>query len=251
MAAGVTNNFILAILILFLTSLIWGGESLAPKVDAVMEGYPMAEAGIVKGDTIVAINNKKVSTWDEAQIVLYYKNKNDYTEFTIKHANGKTDNYKIVPIEEKREDGSKVKVYGININQDKNYGFLNSIKYSFAKFGSVVGSMWLTLAGLFIGKISIDALSGPVGIYTVVGQSASLGIYYIIYLIAYLSINVGIINIIPFPAFDGGHILFLIIEKIKGSPVNQKFENLCHTIGFILILLLILFVTINDVIRLF
>jgi regulator of sigma E protease len=111
--------------------------------------------------------------------------------------------------------------------------------------------MWLTIVGLITGKISVSALSGPVGIYSVVGQSMKYGLLNVIYLVSYLSINVGVINILPFPAFDGGRIFFLIIEKIKGSPVNQKFENWCHTIGFILLMLLILYVTIHDVINLF
>jgi len=251
MAAGVINNFILAIILLFVMSLIWGSNSLTPKVDAVVEGYPMAEAGIVKGDVIKSINNKKISTWDEAQILLYYKNNNEYYEFTIEHEDGKIENYKITPKEEKKEDGTETKVFGVQINQEETFGLWSKIKFSFEKFWAVVSSMWLTVVGLVTGKINVDALSGPVGIYTVVGQSASLGMSYIIYLIAYLSINVGVINILPFPAFDGGRILFLVIEKIKGSPVNQKFENWCHTIGFILLMILILFVTINDIIKLF
>lgn len=251
MAAGVINNFIAAILILFVLALIWGSNSLEPKIDAVVEGYPMAEAGIVKGDVIVAINNKKVSTWDEAQILLYYKNENNHYEFTIRHVDGKVENYKITPQITKNEDGEETKVFGVNINQEKTYGLWNKIKYAFQKFGAVVSSMWLTIKGLVTGKIALNALSGPVGIYTVVGQSISYGLYYVIYLLAYLSINVGVINILPFPAFDGGRIVFLIIEKIKGSPVNQKFENWCHTIGFSLLMILILYITIKDVINLF
>ncbi len=251
MAAGVMNNFIMAILLLFIMSLIWGSNSLTPKIDSVIEGYPMYEAGITKGDVILSINNKKISTWDEAQILLYYKNNKDYYEFSIEHVDGKVENYKITPKVEKDESGNETKVFGVNINQEETLGLLNKVKFAFQKFGAVVSSMWLTIAGLVTGKISVNALSGPVGIYSVVGQSVSYGVYYVVYLIAYLSINVGVINIIPFPAFDGGRILFLIIEKIKGSPVNQKFENWCHTIGFILLMILILFVTINDIMRLF
>jgi len=251
MAAGVVNNFILAITVLFVLSLFWGSNSLKPMVEAVTENLPMAQAGIVKGDVILAINNHKVSTWDEAQIVLHYKNKNDYYEFRIKHEDGKVENYKITPVEQEQEDGTKQKVFGIHINQEKTFGLWNKIKYAFEKFMAIVSSMWLTVVGLVTGKISVNAVSGPVGIFNVVGQSVNYGLYYVIYLIAYLSINVGVINILPFPAFDGGRILFLIIEKIKGSPVNQKFENWCHTIGFALLMLLIIYVSINDIIKLF
>ena len=111
--------------------------------------------------------------------------------------------------------------------------------------------MWLTIKGLVTGKISLNALSGPVGIYEVVDESVGYGIDYIVYLIAFLSINVGFINILPFPAFDGGHILFVAIEKIKGSPVDSKFENACHAVGFILLLILMVVITIHDIIKLF
>lgn len=251
MAAGVMNNFLMALLLIFVIALIWGSNSLTPKVASVVDGYPMAEAGIVKDDVIVSINNHKVNTWDEAQIVLYYKNNNDYYEFRIRHVDGTIENYKITPKTETNADGVESKVFGINMNQEKTFGLWNKVKYTFEKFWTTIVTMWMTIAGLITGKISIDALSGPVGIYSVVGQSISYGAYSVIYLIAYLSINVGVINIIPFPAFDGGRIFFLIVEKIKGSPVNQKFENTCHTIGFFILMALIVFITIKDIIKLF
>ena len=251
MAAGVINNFLMAIVLLFVMALFWGSNSLTPKVAQVVEGYPMAEAGIVKDDVIVSINGHKVNTWDEAQIILYYKSENNYYEFRVRHIDGTEENYKITPKIEENADGVETKVFGVHINQEETFGLWNKIKYAFEKFWTTIVSMWLTIAGLVTGKISIDALSGPVGIYSVVGDSIAYGLYSVIYLIAYLSINVGVINIIPFPAFDGGRILFLVIEKIKGSPVNQKFENLCHTIGFILLMALILFITVKDIIKLF
>lgn len=250
MAAGVIHNFILAILLLLVGSFIWGSATLTPNVK-VMENYPMAEAGVKNGDRIIAINNHKVNTIDEVQIVLYYKNKGDAYNFRIKHRNGKIDDYKITPVKEKQEDGTTKKVFGIIFDQKETKGFFNKVGYAFQKFNSVIRSMWLTIIGLFGGKISVNALSGPVGIYSVVGESINYGIPYIVYLIAYLSINVGFINILPFPAFDGGRIFFLIVEKIKGSPVNQKFENTCHTIGFILLMLLVIYVTVFDIIKLF
>ena len=94
-------------------------------------------------------------------------------------------------------------------------------------------------------------LAGPVGIFTLVGETAKAGFVNIIYLIAYLCINVGFINFIPLPAFDGGRLLFLIIEKIKGGPVNPKVENTIHSIGFGLLMILMIFITYNDILRLF
>lgn len=251
LAAGVVNNFILAIILLFISALIWGGSTLKPIVKNVVDGYPMAESGIKPGDTIIAINDHNVSSWDVAKIILVMKNKNDYYTFEVKHEDGSKDTYKVIPKLEKLDDGSNREVFGIEVEGNTLTGFIGSIKYAFQKFGSIVESMWLTVGGLLTGKISTSALSGPVGMFKVVDDGISIGINYMIYLTAFLSINVGFINILPFPAFDGGRIFFLLIEAIRRKPVNAKFENICHTIGFILLLLLMLYITIQDIIRIF
>ena len=113
----------------------------------------------------------------------------------------------------------------------------------------IVKQMILTFKELFTGGVSVKELSGPVGIFSAVDKTKSRGIADVFYLLALLSINVGFVNLLPFPAFDGGRILFLIIEKIKGKPVKAETENLIHTIGFFLLLALIIYVTINDIIR--
>ena len=102
---------------------------------------------------------------------------------------------------------------------------------------------------LITGKLSLSNLSGPVGIYQVVDGVRKTGIVNIIYLIAYLCINVGVINILPLPAFDGGRAFFLIIEKITHRKVNQKFENTVHMIGFYLLLVLMVVITYHDILR--
>ena len=263
MAAGVTNNFILAIIILMLTGFIWGNVITTNKISMVEENSAFAKNGIVVGDTILKINGKKVSNMQETQTRLAFKSKDDTYTFTIKHQDGAIEDYKIKkdyvydkdgkPIE---EHGEKVQRYGFGAEQIKIKGFFNSIKYAFLNFVNLIYTMLITLGNLVIGRLSLDNLSGPVGVYQVVGDNVTglgfaYGVQNFVRLLALLSINVGLINILPFPAFDGGHILFLIIEKIKGSPVNQNIENWCHTIGFILIMLLIIVVTINDIIRLF
>ena len=111
--------------------------------------------------------------------------------------------------------------------------------------------MFITVKELFTGGVKVSQLSGPVGIYSIVGEQAKSGFANILYLVAFLSINVGFINLLPIPAFDGGHILFIIIEMIKGSPVKPEIENKIHTIFLMLLLGLMLFVTLNDIIRLF
>ena len=252
LVAGVVNNFILAIVILFIYTLIWGGGAITPKVLNVVEDKPAATAGLKSGDVITNINGYNVSSWDKAQIILYYKNTNEYYTFEVKHTDGTKEEIKIKPeIIKDEETGAESKLFGIQIDAEDTSNVFKSFIYSIRKFNSIISSMVYTIWGLISGKIGLSALSGPVGIYEVVGETINYGINYFLYILAFLSINVGFINILPFPAFDGGHVLFLIIEKIKGSPVNAKIENTCHLIGFILIFLLMIIVTISDIIKLF
>lgn len=252
LVAGVVNNFILAIVILFIYTLIWGGGAITPKVLNVVEDKPAAAAGLKSGDVITNINGYNVSSWDKAQIILYYKNTNEYYTFEVKHTDGTKEEIKIKPeIIKDEETGAESKLFGIQIDAEDTSNVFKSFIYSIRKFNSIISSMVYTIWGLISGKIGLSALSGPVGIYEVVGETINYGINYFLYILAFLSINVGFINILPFPAFDGGHVLFLIIEKLKGSPVNAKIENTCHLIGFILIFLLMIIVTISDIIKLF
>ena len=252
LVAGVVNNFILAIVILFIYTLIWGGGAITPKVLNVVEDKPAAAAGLKSGDVITNINGYNVSSWDKAQIILYYKNTNEYYTFEVKHTDGTKEEIKIKPeIIKDEETGAESKLFGIQIDAEDTSNVFKSFVYSIRKFNSIISSMVYTIWGLISGKIGLSALSGPVGIYEAVGETVNYGINYFLYILAFLSINVGFINILPFPAFDGGHVLFLIIEKIKGSPVNAKIENTCHLIGFILVFLLMIVVTISDIIKLF
>ena len=252
LVAGVVNNFILAIVILFIYTLIWGGGAITPKVLNVVEDKPAAAAGLKSGDVITNINGYNVSSWDKAQIILYYKNTNEYYTFEVKHTDGTKGEIKIKPeIIKDEETGAESKLFGIQIDAEDTSNVFKSFIYSIRKFNSIISSMVYTIWGLISGKIGLSALSGPVGIYEAVGETINYGINYFLYILAFLSINVGFINILPFPAFDGGHVLFLIIEKIKGSPVNAKIENTCHLIGFILVFLLMIVVTISDIIKLF
>ena len=111
--------------------------------------------------------------------------------------------------------------------------------------------MYTIIGSLFTGKLSLDALSGPVGMYSVVDQAAKVGFANLIYLMAYLSINLGVMNILPIPAVDGGHVLFIFIELITGRRVNEKVENAFHLVGFVLLFALMIYISFKDVLRLF
>ena len=249
--AGVVFNFILALFLLLVIAGIWGAPTNKTVIAEVSPEFPVAKAGIVAGDTITAVNGKKATTWDKTQLLLTMKSKDDIYKIEVKHADGTTDTYDVKPETVEDEKGNETKVFGVSIKQDIKKGVGVSLKYAFTKFGTLVESMAIVVGGLFTGGLSLKALSGPVGMYEIVGQQAQAGIQNILFLIAYLSINVGFINILPFPAFDGGRAMFMIIEKIKGSPINSKFENACHTVGFVLLIILMLVVTCQDILKLF
>lgn len=246
---GAGNNFILALLLLFLYGLIWGAPNMDAVVRDVESGKPADLAGIEVGDEILKYNNHKISSIDDLAIYKALDGADKEYTLQVKKLNGNIQEYKIQPVEEEI-DGQKNYIIGISLEKIEK-GFLPSIKYTFQKFGALFKQMFITFKALFTGKLGVNNLSGPVGIYSVVGESRSAGWENLIQLVVLLCVNVGFINLLPFPAFDGGRILFLFIEKIKGSPVNPKVENIIHTVGFVLILLLMLYITFNDILRLF
>ena len=251
LCAGVFNNFVLAILLLFLLACIWGPTSSTPKIAAVTEGSAAASAGILEGDIITSINGHEFSSWDVGQIYLYYTTKDNVYTFGLKHQDGTTETVEVIPQIIKDDEGNETRVFGIQLDNSREKNVWESIKYAFEKFVNVIHSMAITVWGLISGQLSVQSLSGPVGIYKVIDQSVQYGIQQLIYITAFLSINVGFINILPFPAFDGGHVLFLIIEKIKGSPVNPNVENIINLIGFALLMILMIYITIKDIIFFF
>ncbi len=246
---GPGNNFILAIVLLFFIALVWGGTTMNPVISTVTEDYPAAEVGLSKGDKILEINGHEIKNSDDVSLYLAIADVNKENSIKVVKPNGYEVDYKVKP-KEVEEDGESRYYFGITIEQTRTHGIVNAFKYTFVKFGSLIKQMGLTLKYLVTGDIGLNQLSGPVGIYSVVGSQSKAGIENILFLIAYLSINVGFLNLVPIPAFDGGHILFIIIEMIRRKPVSPELENKIHAVGLMLLMLLMVVVTINDIMRL-
>ncbi len=250
MVFGPMNNFILAVLLLFFISLVWGGTTLSPVITNIEKDSAAEKVGIQEGDMVVEINHHKIKTSDDISLYLAVSDPKKTNTITVIKEDNSKKTYKI-KAKKIKEDGKETYRYGIGIRQKKTKGFGAAIIYTYKKTVSIFKQMFVTVGYLFTGKIHLNQLSGPVGIYSIVGQQRSGGIANLLYLMAFLSINVGFINLLPIPAFDGGHILFIIIELIKGSPVNPELENKIHTIFLILLMLLMVVITINDILRLF
>ena len=246
--AGPLNNFIFAFLILLISAFIFGATTTRPVVGDVMENYPAYNSGIQKGDLLLELDGTKVKSWDRALLMIQTSDGSSM-KFKVQKVDGSVVEYDIVPLKEE-VDGVTSYKFGIATYVEKKYGFINSIKYAFEKLGALFVSMFDSIKYLITGKVSVKQLSGPVGIYSVVDSQSKAGVEAVLYLVAYLSVNVGFINLLPFPAFDGGRILFLLIEKIFKKPVSKEVENTIHSIGFVLIILLLVYVTFNDIFRL-
>ena len=246
--AGILFNFLLAIFIFFIVGLINGVPTETTTVADVSKNSAAFKAGLKSGAKILKINGTKIVSSDHLMLLVQINGK-DKMNMTILR-DGKEKALQITPKEIKENDQVSYQ-YGFSLKNHLVHDFFSAVKYGFTKMFSLIHQMILIIAYLLLGKLSISSLAGPVGIYTVVDQSAKAGILSLIYLLGFLSLNVGFINFLPIPAFDGGRLLFLIIEKIKGSPVKPKIENTIHEIGFVFLMVLMVVITYHDILRLF
>lgn len=245
--AGIMNNFILAIVLFFLFSLFNGAPQNKAIVGEVSSDFPAYTSGLQSGDQIVKLNGKNASSYDLLALELQVNSGDEISLEILRNGEIKTVNIKPKKI---KVDGKVTYKYGFGINDEVKKGFIPSVIYAFSKTISLVHQMILIIIYLFTGNLGVNSLAGPVGIFNVVGSASSAGFWSLVSLTAFLSINVGFINLLPLPAFDGGRLLFVIIEKIKGKPVDPKFENTIHAIGFFLLMALMLYITYNDIIKL-
>ena len=240
--AGVMFNFILALVILIVIGFINGNPNNKPIISQVPIDSPSYEAGLQVGDVVKTMNGVKINTID--RLLIEYQMEYGKTLELEVLRDGKIEKISIVPVE---NEGTYS--YGFSLDSTVRYGFFEGIKYGISKFLSLIEQMFLVISYLVTGKLSLSNLSGPVGIYNIVGESAKAGLINLVYLTGYLSINVGFINLLPIPAFDGGRILFLIIEKIRRRPIDIKIENTIHAVGLALLMVLMVAITYNDIVR--
>lgn len=236
--AGPLFNFILAFVILFALFGIRGHQT--TTIESIKENSIAQKYGIQAGDKIVNIGENKIESWKDIQTNLSKLDKQETIIKVIRNGQEKE-------IEVKFEN-SKEKVLGITSKLERN--LIVSIKESLNTFFYFIGSMFDILKQLFTGKVGVGQLSGPIGVVGAISSAASNGLYSLLYITAFLSVNLGFINLLPIPALDGGRLVFLFIELILGRPVSRSKEGLIHTIGFIFLMCLILFVSFKDVIRL-
>jgi len=258
LAAGVAMNVVVATVMLsvgFMIGIPQSAEDLpADKVQdrhieilQVMKDKPADLAGLKAGDAIIKLDNLENPRLTEMQNYVN-EHKDQNISVSVKRGDQIIEK-KIKPFvyADTGKGGLGVAILEVGI---VHYPWYKAIWYGILTTGfyikEIFVSFYLLISGLFAGRAVGESLSGPVGIAVMTGQVARLGFAYLLNFTALLSLNLAILNILPIPALDGGRLLFLLISKIKKKPITPKYEQVAHTIGFMVLMLLVLVVTIKD-----
>lgn len=239
-AAGPIMNYLLACV---LFAIITSARGLVvPTIDEVVPNNPAQIAGLQKGDKITNIDGKNINTWDDVTIIINSSNGKSLN-FTITRDNiQKTVN--LNPVFNKDEKRFMV---GVSPSYVKNPTLSQSINSGFKQTNFYIKQTFIFFGTLFKGHVSMNDFGGPVSIFKISGEAAKAGILNLTFFSAYLSIQLAIFNILPFPALDGGYIFLFIFELISGKKVNDDKIGLINSIGFALLLTLMVLVTIKDI----
>ena len=255
-AAGPFFNILLALIIFFGIFQISGLLILKPGIGNVDEGSPAYIAGLKKNDLVVSIDGVNISSWEDmANAIMASKGKT----LAISVLRGDTVLTKnVTPKLNKvknifNEDVDRY-VIGITASGEvfkKNLNFFQAVSESFDQTYQITALTIKGIVKLFQGTVSPKTLGGPIMIAQMAGQQAKEGMVNLIFFIALISINLAILNFLPIPVLDGGHLLFFFIEAVKGSPVSVKVREISQQAGIFVLILLMIYVFYNDIARVF
>jgi regulator of sigma E protease len=253
--AGPMFNFLLAFILAMVIVAMIGYDP--AEISSVEKGSPVEAAGILPGDIITNIDGKNIDIARELGIYLHFDPLTGEPVDLTYIRDGNETTVTMTPIE--KENGSYVLGFGYSPGRNVKTSPLGVVKY-----GAVEVKFWITttvksLGQLVMGKVSKDEIAGPVGIVSMVGgvidESKQYGIVAILLNIfnmcILLSANLGVMNLLPIPALDGGRLVFLFIEAVRGKPIDQEKEGMVHLIGLVALMILMVFVMFNDISRLF
>ncbi len=239
--AGAFMNFILAIVAFFIVALFIGSPT--NKVGFIVEDSPAYISEIKLDDEIVAVNGVKVSNWQDT-LNNISNAKDENIDLTIKRENK---DLNIIIKADLKEDGYKI---GIGSKNEKS--LTNAFSAALINTWVIVKSIFSVFKLIFSGNFNMNMLAGPVGVVSMIGQETSKGAIYLINVLGVISANLGVVNLLPIPALDGGKFIFLLIEAIRKKPISEKVESTLSYVGFSLLIGLMLYVTIfGDLARIF
>ena len=256
-AAGPLANFILAVVIFAGVAFFVGHGALAPRVESLRPGEVAEEAGFKPGDLVRSIDGKAVASWGELQRIVQASAEKTLS-FVIERDGAQVILNATPKLRVMETPFGKNRIGLIGLN-----GSTKAEDWQMLKFGPLeslaqgaqetwyVGERTLSfLAGLVVGKESFDQVTGPIGTGYIAGKVATFGFGALMNLAAVLSVSIGLINLVPIPLLDGGHLLFYLIEAIKGRPLSERVQEVGFRLGLVFVVTLMLFTTFNDLLNL-
>lgn len=252
-ASGPVFNILFAVIIFFLVFLS-GFPVLVPEIGSVMPDSPAEIAKLIKGDRIIGIDGITINQWDE-MTTLIHNNPGKPMRFKIKR-DGNRFTLSITPERKKVKDifGEEKEVGLIGIRPSGNTfikrdGFFDAALNSVAKTWDISELTIVSIVKLIERVIPMNTLGGPILIIQMAGDQASKGILNFFLFMAIININLGVLNLLPIPILDGGHILFLGIEAVRKKPLNEKIIAVAQRVGLAIILTIMAFAFYNDIVR--
>jgi regulator of sigma E protease len=253
-AAGPIANFVLAILLLTVIIAVRGQQFSPPDVGQVLPGSAAAAAGFLPGDVVVAIDGQPVDSFETIQRIVEV-NTGTPLDIVVRRDGASVDLHatpKVVTETDRLGFTHRIARLGIG---RKGVDFVHRNPVAAVWYAS--NEAWYLTTGtldavwqMIIGLRSSDELSGPIGIFQLSGAVAQQGVIPLLGFAAVLSINLGLINLFPIPVLDGGHLLFYAAEAIRGKPLSQRAQEFGFRLGLALVLMLMVFATWNDLVRL-
>ena len=239
LAAGAAMNVLIAVVVM--SGIMFATGEATNVINKVVKDSPAAAAGIEHGDRIVDAGGKKIGNWYDFHESMRGQKKP--FKLTVERK-GERKTFSVTPKEEKGRY-----VIGVSAVVEKN--LFKSVARGAKSTWILTGRMYAGLKDLVTGKVAVKEVTGPVGMIGLVHQTTSRGLTPFFYLLVFISLNLAIFNLLPFPALDGGRIIFVIIRMVTGKAITDRQENMVHGAGMILLLTLMVFATWNDLVRLF
>lgn len=238
--AGPFMNFVFTVILL--SALFMAVGVPVNKIGSLAPGLPAEESGLQVGDEIIRINQTPVKTWEDVTSTIS-ASPEENLDFTVI----REEKEQIITVETVEQSGRKI--VGITSASEKHPGL--SVVYGFKQTFIMLEGMLVFLGQLFTGNAGNEGVVGPVGIISAVGEAAKTGFANVISLAAIISLNLGLINLLPIPALDGSRIVFQFIELVRGKKIDPEKEGYVHMVGMVLLLALMLFITYKDILRIF
>jgi len=237
--AGAFMNFVLAIIVLSIVSFNIGRPT--TTIQSISPNSPAQDAGFLSGDKVIAINDISIKNWEGLTEVIGSAGVNEPLMIEISREGLS----KTIPVTPVTEDNRSI--IGIIPRYERSLG--QSIKGGLENTGYFIKLMFDFIKMVFRGQVTTNDLSGPIGVINEVGQAAKMGINNLLLILGFISVNLGFFNLLPIPALDGSRIIFLLVELVRGKPIDPEKENIIHLIGFALLISLMLFITYKDILE--